>query len=169
MPANREQPALWGIVAGVVAVLVVVVVIAVRDDDDSGAGSEGDGATRTEIDIDDPRSDEGTVRATVIADDAERCVWLVDVAGADPGTRLVVAWPEGAQLEWDPFTLRIDGTGGAAISQGTPVTVTGQLVAGDEDLDDAAFDRLLGQFRCPYDAVFVADADTDSVTVRGGS
>jgi hypothetical protein len=168
MPEMRERPMPWGIVGVIAAVvLAVVVVVAVRSGDDSAeSGADRGGLTRTEVDIDDPLSDGNTLRATVIADDGDRCVWLVNVAGADPGTRLILAWPDGARLEWDPFAVRLDGS--TTITQGTTITASGELLAGDEDLDDASFERLLGQFRCPYDGVFVADADGDSVVVRGG-
>lgn len=129
------------------------------------AVDDGDLRTVTAGDIVDRAGSGGPASLTGVAivDDATRCLWLVNVSGADSGARHLVAWPSATEVDWDPFRLVLpQPSPDDLILESDRLAVEGEFFADLSELDDTDRVRLLGLDGCPHEAVLV-------ITDRPGS
>ncbi len=86
------------------------------------------------------------IEATVIADPLSKCVWLVNIAGQNPASLFLVAWPPETSLSWGPFSVSIDTD---SFQDGSTLTGTGliytDIAAATIALDD---ERLFATGAC---------------------
>lgn len=144
-----------------------------EDQDDQGLGGTTPDATPpslaepltfTATDLGDP----GAVRQLsgfAESDPDEECLWLVNLPEEDPASLFIVAWPEGTEIVWAPFSLTVPTSDGDVTTAGDDLLLFDATVHDSlATLDASDFARLEGAERCGHDGIVVIEDDPDAVS-----
>lgn len=128
----------------------------------TASGSLGDSpATDTATDLNDGSPIE-EIYASIIADESDQCLWLVNIEGQDPQKIFIVAWPTDTEITWDPLQVRLPD-GGDPMGMASFVVGDGYIADSVTDLSTEDQLRVGAMERCENEGVVVFDDEPDNV------